>query len=110
MQEGLKRALTFRRQLTLVFGTLVAVVVIAALMSFARLAEVDNAQEHIGTHTAPYVDSLSLAATDMKGMANDERGFLMTGDEDFLGEISDRAKKIRGELADAKQAVPDSKY
>src|SRR4051812_35817992 len=41
----------------------------------------------------------------MKGMANDERGYLMTGDSKFLGEISDRAKKIRGELADAKKAA-----
>jgi methyl-accepting chemotaxis protein len=101
-------ALTFRRQLLIVFGGLVAVVGAAALISFARLGDVDEAREHIGTRTAPYVAAISAAATDMKGMANDERGFLMTGDSEFLGEISDRAKKISGELAEAKKAAPES--
>jgi len=94
-------ALTFRRQLLIVFGTLVAVVGAAVLLSFARLGDVDDAREHIGTQSAPYAAAVNAAATDMKGMANDERGYLMTGDSKFLGEISDRAKKVRGELAEA---------
>jgi methyl-accepting chemotaxis protein len=98
-------ALTFRRQLLIVFGTLVAVVGAAALLSFARLGDVDDAREHIGTRTAPYAAAVNAAATDMKGMANDERGYLMTGDAKFVGEITDRAKKIRGELADAKKVA-----
>ena len=44
----------------------------------------------------------------MKGMANDERGYLLTGDSEFLGEIADRAKKIDGELADAGKAAPEA--
>ena len=100
-------ALTFRRQLLIVFGGPVAVVGAAALISFARLGDVDDAREHMGTVTAPYVSAMSSAATDMKGMANDERGFLMTRDSEFLGEISDRAKKIHGELAEAKRVAPE---
>jgi methyl-accepting chemotaxis protein len=98
-------ALTFRRQLLIVFGGLVAIVGVAALFSFARLGNVDDAREHIGTRTAPYETAISSAATDMKGMANDERGYLMTGDSKFLGEIADRATKIRGELTDAKKVA-----
>ena len=52
----------------------------------------------------PYSAALSAAAVDMKGMANDERGFLMTGDPEFRDEIAERAGKIRDELAAAAKA------
>jgi methyl-accepting chemotaxis protein len=103
-----RQGLTFRRQLLIVFGGLVAVVGAVALLSFDRLGDVDAARARIGTHTAPYVAALSSAATDMKGMANDERGFLISGDSEFAGEIADRAKKIRGELAEAKKTAPEA--
>lgn len=99
-RQRIAAALTFRRQLLIVFGGLVAIVGAAVLISFARLGDVDDAREHIGTRSAPYAAALNAAATDMKGMANDERGYLMTGDEKFLGEIADRGKKIAGELDD----------
>jgi methyl-accepting chemotaxis protein len=100
--------ITFRRQLLLSFGALVAVVLVAALVSFGRLGGVDAARGHIRQNTAPYASALSAAGVDMKGMANDERGYLMTGDKEFLGEISERAGKIRGELAQARKAAPEA--
>ena len=46
-------AMTFRTQLLLVFGALVTVVVVAALLSVARMGDVDAAQRHIGERSAP---------------------------------------------------------
>jgi methyl-accepting chemotaxis protein len=100
------RALTFRRQLLLAFGALVALVLAAALMSLARLGNVDRAREHISQRTAPYASALAAAAVDMKAMANDERGFLMTGDREFLDEIAERSETIRDELERAAAAAP----
>ena len=48
-------------------------------------------------------------AIDMKAMANDERGFLMTGDAKFRDEIAERAATIREELAEAAQGRPGSR-
>jgi methyl-accepting chemotaxis protein len=100
------RALTFRRQLLVAFGALVAVVLVAALVSLGRLGGVEQAREHISERTAPHASALAAAAVDMKGMANDERGYLMTGDREFLDEIAERADKIREELDQAAAAAP----
>ena len=54
---------------------------------------------HIGERTAPYAAAMASAAVDMKAMANDERGFLMSGDAEFRDEIAERTGKIRDELA-----------
>jgi methyl-accepting chemotaxis protein len=102
------RALTFRRQLVVVFGVVVCVVLVAALVSFARLGDVDQAQRHIGERTGPYLATLSAAATEMKAMANDERGFLMTGDSEFRDEIAERTATIRDELTAARSAAPQA--
>jgi methyl-accepting chemotaxis protein len=59
---------------------------------------------HISEQTSPYATALSAAAVDMKAMANDERGFLMSGDADFRDEINERAVTIRAELKQAKAA------
>jgi methyl-accepting chemotaxis protein len=105
---GLGRALTFRRQLLVVFGALLTVVALAALLVLGRLGSVDDARSLLAEKTVPYSAALSAAAVDMKGMANDERGFLMTGDPEFRDEIAERAGKIRDELAVAAKAAPQA--
>ena len=105
---GAGRALTFRRQLLLVFGALLTVVAVAALLVLARLGGVDDARAHLHDSTAPYESALAAAAVEMKGMANDERGFLLTGDEEFLGEIEERGGKVHDELALAGKTAPQA--
>ena len=100
--------LTFRHQLLVTFGALLTVVAVVALLVLGRIGGVDDAREHIGDKTAPYAAALSAAAVDMKGMANDERGFLMTGDPRFLDEIAERTGKIRDELATAGKTAPQA--
>ena len=95
--------LTFRSQLLLVFGTVLSVVLLAALLSLGRLGDVDAAGRKIDDHTRPYSAALWAAAVDLKAMANDERGFLMTGDKSFREEIKSRAETIRGEFERAGQ-------
>ena len=97
--------MTFRRQLLLVFGAVVTVVLVAALVSLGRLGGVEDSRRQIDERSRPYAASLWAAALDMKAMANDERGLLMTGDSEFRKEIDERAKTIRGELAQARKAA-----
>jgi methyl-accepting chemotaxis protein len=100
-------ALTFRHQLVLAFGALLAIVAAAAVVMLGRFGAVEDARTHIDQRTAPYATALSDAAIDMKAMANDERGYLMSGDADFRDEIGERAGKIRAELAAARKAAPE---
>ena len=102
------RALTFRRQLVLVFGALIAVMLVAALVSLGRLGDIHDARLHIAERTAPFTAAMAAAAVDMKGMANDERGFLMSGDAEFRDEIAERTGKIHAELAQARKTAPEA--
>ena len=96
-------SLTFRSQLLLVFGALLSVVLLAALLSLGRLGAVDTAGRKIDDRTRPYSAALWAAAVDLKAMANDERGLLMTGDAKFHEEIQAKAKSIRSEFERAGQ-------
>ena len=101
--------LTFRHQLVLAFGALLAILLVAALVMLGRFGGVEDARRHIDERTAPFATALSDAAIDMKAMANDERGFLMSGDADFRDEIGERAETIREELGNARKAAPDER-
>ena len=71
------RKLTFGRQLLLSFGALIAMMLVAAVVSLGRLSDVDHARQHIGRAHGSFATSVATAAVDMKAMANDERGYLM---------------------------------
>ena len=101
------RKLTFRHQLVLAFGTLLAILLGAAVVMLGRFGGVEDARRHIDGRSTPYATALSAAAVDMKAMANDERGFLMTGDAKFRDEIAERTEKIREELGEAAETAPD---
>ena len=49
---------------------------------------------------------LEDAAVTAKAIANDERGFLLTGDQEFIDEIVERRTKIDGLLDEAAAGVP----
>jgi methyl-accepting chemotaxis protein len=100
--------MTFRMQVIAGFGLLLAVLVVALVLSLSKLGAVDDAQQHIHDRSAPYTAALSAAALDMKAMANDERGFLMTGDEEFVTEIAERRATIEEDLATARDRAPSA--
>ena len=63
----------------------------------ARDAELDTA--------LPYVNALHDIGLTAKATANDERGYLLSGDPEFLAEIEERLGKVDGHLADARSAA-----
>jgi CHASE3 domain sensor protein len=82
------------------------VVLVAALVSLRSLGEVEQARQQIAERTAPFTTTLASAAVDMKAMANDERGYLISGEADFREEIAERAATIREDLAHAGDVAP----
>jgi methyl-accepting chemotaxis protein len=63
----------------------------------ARSAELSTAM--------PYLNSLHNIGLTAKATANDERGYLLTGDAEFLTEIEERLAKVDGYLEDARAAA-----
>ena len=102
--------LTLRQQLIALFTILLSVLGVAALLSLGRLGDVDDAQFYVSKRLAPYAAILGDAALEMKAAANDERGYLMTGDAEFRKEIGERQETVHASLADAREVAPNAGY
>jgi CHASE3 domain sensor protein len=74
----------------------VAVFLIVALRGHER---------HLNERAVPYANGVAAAALDAKGVANDERGFLMSGDRRFVEEADRRIRAARVSFAAAAAAA-----
>lgn len=74
----------------------IAVLLIVALRGHER---------HLNERAVPYANGVAAAALDAKGVANDERGFLMTGDRRFVNEADSRIDVARASFASAAVAA-----
>jgi methyl-accepting chemotaxis protein len=77
--------------LAFVFAMLAAAIVGAVFSIFSLSRDQAELQER----NVPYAVAISTAALNAKGMANDERGFLINGDREFLEEIDQRLLNVR---------------
>ncbi len=66
----------------------------------------DHAQLH--DHSVPYANAIAAAALSAKGIANDERGYLMTGDRRFVVLLERRIRRARSAFAQAAGAADET--
>jgi methyl-accepting chemotaxis protein len=81
---------------------LMGVLVAIAVVSVNRLQE---AQHEVAGSAVPYLQGLSDAALAAKSAANDERGYLMTGDQKYATEAVGRREAEKAGLAQARAAA-----
>jgi len=91
---------------------ILASVGIAALTAVAvgglavdRLGGLRDARAAELSTSLPYMNALDDVAITAKAAANDERGYLLTGDQDFRDEVAGRLDSIDGLLQDARAAA-----
>jgi methyl-accepting chemotaxis protein len=77
--------------IAVVFAMLAAAIVGAVFSIFSLSRDQAQLQER----NVPYATALSTAALNAKGIANDERGYLISGDPEFLREIEERLLNAR---------------
>ncbi len=88
-------------------GALVLAVLLVGGVGITRLNSLEDAGQRI-QGAMSYVVALEDASVAAKAIANDERGFLLTGDQQFVKEVIDRRGKVAGSLTQAKKlAVSD---
>jgi methyl-accepting chemotaxis protein len=102
--------LSLRQQLVALFSIILLVLAGAALLSLSRLGKVDDAQYYVSQLAAPHAAALSDAAVEAKGAANDERGFLMTGDASFKDDVGSKSESVHKLLATARKYAPDADH
>ena len=86
--------LSIRKRLALGFGAVVLVLAVSALSALSLLRNVD-ARAADAADSSRISSDVWNAALKAKAIANDERGFLLTGDKEFLTEITERTQAAR---------------
>jgi methyl-accepting chemotaxis protein len=88
------------------FGALAALLAVYGLLTLNSLGSIETKTGQLADRSVAYVMSLNAAATAAKAMANDERGYLMTGDQSFSKDLDERKALVLGHLDDAAAHAP----
>lgn len=82
-------------------GLLVAV----AVMAIALVLNLNRQETNLNMGNAAFVTAVQSAALDAKAIANDQRGFLLSGDDQFLHEARNREAAVRASFSSASTAA-----
>ena len=85
-------------QVTLGSGGLVALLTAAVLAGVLVVVRLRNDAARVDRHDKPHGSAKAAAALDAKGIANDERGFLLTCDKTFIDEAGGRIANARADF------------
>jgi CHASE3 domain sensor protein len=99
--------LSLRYQVVLGVGSLLALLVTAMLVAIALVVAVKTDERHGDDRELPYASAVATAALNAKGVANDQRGFLLTGGPTFIHEADRRISDARATFAAAINAAAD---
>ena len=92
-------------QVVLGAGGLVGLLVVCMLVAIALVAGLQAGEARLNGRDVSYASAVAAAALGAKGIANDERGFLLTGDRGFIGEAGHRMRGARAAFAEAVSAA-----
>lgn len=86
-------------------GALLALLAGMTLVALTLLVSLTRHEEHFSDRSVPYARAVDDAALAAKGVANDERGFLISGDRGFVAEAERRARRAEDGFAAAALAA-----
>jgi methyl-accepting chemotaxis protein len=93
-----------RTHLAVAFGLLVLITVAVAGYAVVAVSDLQQ-QDRISTRAVPYLTGLSDAALAAKAAANDERGYLLSGDQKFADEARARRSTQQTALEQARRSA-----
>lgn len=98
--------LSIRNKLNTVTGALVVGVVAITVLIFVTFGRLATINDH-GVEWNHHLRDVQSAALTAKAIANDERGFLITGDPEFPEEMKERTKKLQATVNSMTSDAPD---
>jgi methyl-accepting chemotaxis protein len=95
-----------------VFGLTGMLVLFLASMVVAigLVVAIRDASNRLGDTDVPYAQAIASASLEAKSVANDQRGFLLTGDPGFMTEAASRADRARASFDSAQAAASVGQY
>lgn len=103
-----KRRPPLAAQVLLGLGGLLALLVVSITVAMVMVVNVRHNETSLNDRDVPFSGAVGAAALSAKGIANDQRGFLLTGDETFIDEAHRRAGDARGAFATGQAAAGDA--
>jgi methyl-accepting chemotaxis protein len=103
------RRLPPTHQVVLAAGVIVAILAALVVVAIASLLSLREDQVQLQDRNVPYAVAIATAALNAKGMANDERGYLISGNREFLVEFDQRLNNARTAFAEAVIAADGDK-
>lgn len=76
-------------------GALLALLAASIIVAVYLIFSLSHDQAQLQDRNVPYAVALATAALNAKGMANDERGFLISGNPEFKDELDQRLINVR---------------
>ena len=98
------------RQVVFGLTTLVALTAVSVAVAMALIVGQRIDESGLGERDVPYADAIAQAALDAKGVANDQRGFLLTGDPQYIAEADGRVDSARTALSTALCNAADERH
>ena len=92
-------------QVVVALGSLVAMLVVAVVIGMLLVSRVGGDALSTAERQLQFAMSVDDAALNGKAIANDQRGFVISGSEEFLAQIEVRARLAREAFAAAAQAA-----
>lgn len=93
------------RRAVVAVGVLLGLVVVTIGLSATLVFHQHEAQGQLDDHAVPLSSAVSAASLNAKGAANDERGFLLTGDQLYLSELDKRVGAARESFDQARASA-----
>jgi methyl-accepting chemotaxis protein len=85
-------------------GFMLLIVSIVAL-AIALVVQLNHRETHLNSSDAAYLNAVQTASFEAKAIANDQRGFLLSGDTSFVDEAHSRVGTVRANFARAAAAA-----
>jgi methyl-accepting chemotaxis protein len=87
---------------------LLLLAVVSSGVALALVARMSDDQSRVDNQAVPFASWVSVAALEAKGVANDQRGFLLTSDSSFVDEADQRIATARSAFDAAATAAIDA--
>jgi methyl-accepting chemotaxis protein len=105
LSQGFRSRMPLGIQALAGVGGLLCLVVTSIVIAGLFIMSVRGDEERLNDHAVPFATAVASASLNAKGVANDQRGFLLTGNRTFLVELEGRVSAARASFDDAAAAA-----
>ncbi|MGW6199584.1 CHASE3 domain-containing protein [Kribbella sp. NPDC055110] len=102
--DSVPRKIPLGRKVRAGLGALLALLVIVAGVAIALIVNLSRSDARV-EDDVPYATAIASASLDAKSVANDQRGFLLTGDPMYQREADQHVAAVRRDFAAAERAA-----